>query len=876
MDLGEAMNMRTVTDFPRNEAGLVDKFIGTAYDVVKRVYDSLDIVEKVGINIDNVNTVAEAITEINALYAKLEDLQKIVDNLDDLKIIADGMNQILMIYASLEEILYVYNLVKDKGFMITVTSEAELTAVNSAEVKYTRIVTELADGHGYVDYAFIEGTTAGIPAHDSTTGSWIAIGSSNNMLNLNNAVIVYNGGAAIGGETSITITEAPAAVSAIYINGLRKQPGIHYTYSPSTHVITLATALAQDDEVIIIATGIVIEGTSTLYDLLKSSAGAGVVKTTQGTSVQEQLDALNQNHGSPVIMTLVNAKAFTGFLPGQVIFLSDVGYNFKFNPSRNIIPGHDTSAISADDELHKLVTSGGMLEFADYEKLPSVEAKNYAEYQARFRAKQPIGMVAYGDSITFGLRPDGGQYANNYPTVIAETLSALTGITFTSQNKAFSGDRTLTNYIRNIADGSTGHITTIMLGVNDVLYATNNGETPENISGNTLYGTQSYETILRKFVARELLRGRCVVILGGTQFVSSNLGPMGGFTAPYLARAYDAVAKNVAGQFGCGFVDTRRDIIQQFGISESCHDGIHLRTDFLTIIGKRFSAFFMNQDYKNPCILRDGSVFIPNWLHNPISSSKVISRNTFINGSSPGLGGAADNPESVGFMLFNDDVGGSITLAFYLDYDNAVIYPSINSDGSQYSFNLILDNGATQPNYPSNVEIIPILRNREYILSGRAISGNTQKNRSTERYSQITTGCYMHVTTRGWHMITFASGQNAGVAAVEGLVCDSWSNVRNNDVFGGVSGTVLRSGDTNTLSGFVTGCTTSVTGEFNVSISNLVVDNYRVHVEHTEDSTFIHYQMIYKDANSFRIQFYNADGVLVNPTSFKATVLGGR
>lgn len=34
-------NRRTIADFPRNEAGLVDEFIGTAYDVVKAVYDAL-------------------------------------------------------------------------------------------------------------------------------------------------------------------------------------------------------------------------------------------------------------------------------------------------------------------------------------------------------------------------------------------------------------------------------------------------------------------------------------------------------------------------------------------------------------------------------------------------------------------------------------------------------------------------------------------------------------------------------------------------------------------------------------------------------------------------------------------------------------------
>ena len=125
-------------------------------------------------------------------------------------------------------------------------------------------------------------------------------------------------------------------------------------------------------------------------------------------------------------------------------------------------------------------------------------------------------------------------------------------------------------------------------------------------------------------------------------------------------------------------------------------------------------------------------------------------------------------------------------------------------------------------------------------------------------------------------MLTFAVGQNAGVAAVEGIVFDSWSNVRNNDVFGGVSGTLFRKGVASTMTGFVNACTSEATGVFDVAISNLVPENYRVEVEYTEDDFFIQHRVIFKAEGSFRIKFYNAANVLVNPTSFRATVIGGR
>lgn len=592
-----------------------------------------------------------------------------------------------------------------------------------------------------------------------------------------------------------------------------------------------------------------------------------------------QFDGFKYVGGTQIArITLSEAKEFNGFLDGQQVFITDIGYLFKFNSTRNIIPDQPASAIATDDELHKLVAAGGMLEFDDYDKLSGIESKNYAKYLSRLRTNKSIGLVAYGDSITWGQRPDGGQYPLNYPVQIAQTMSTRTQCAWSAQNMAAQGDRALTNYVRNIADGSTGHISTIMLGVNDIKSATNNGNNPADIEGDTLYGVKNYAVVMRKFIARELLRGRCVVVLGTTQWVSgANMSPMGNMTECYLSETYNAAANAVASEFGCMFVDTMRDVIQQFGISESCHDGIHLREDFLEIIGKRFACVFMHIDYKKPRKVGIGDVFIPGFFQNPISSNRTIMRSTFANGSSPPLGGGTDNPESIGVMLPNDDIGGSVTFAIYIDKDNVVAFPSINSDGTLFFIDVIGDDGAKQPDYPSNVEIIPILRDREYIVSGRSISGSKPKNRTTEKYTVgRVDGCYIHFTTRGWHMLTFAVGQNAGVAAVEGIVFDSWSNVRNNDVYGGVSGTLFRRGVASTMTGFVNACTSEATGVFDVAISNLVPENYRVEVEYTEDAALINHRVIFKAEGSFRIQFYNSANALVNPTSFRATVIGGR
>ncbi|MEI7202600.1 hypothetical protein WCT67_21055, partial [Pectobacterium parvum] len=106
-------------------------------------------------------------------------------------------------------------------------------------------------------------------------------------------------------------------------------------------------------------------------------------------------------------------------------------------------------------------------------------------------------------------------------------------------------------------------------------------------------------------------------------------------------------------------------------------------------------------------------------------------------------------------------------------------------------------------------------------------------------------------------MITFASGQNAGPVSLEGLICDSWSNVKNNDINGGVVGTLFRRGSSNTVTGFVTGCTTEAVGQFNISMANLVTDNYRVDVEYTEDASFIIHRVVFKTTKSLYINLCN-------------------
>lgn len=57
---------RPYTDFPRNEQGLVDNFIGTAYDTVKRVYDNLPEIQRLDDVLEEIPTLAQTSVD-NAL-----------------------------------------------------------------------------------------------------------------------------------------------------------------------------------------------------------------------------------------------------------------------------------------------------------------------------------------------------------------------------------------------------------------------------------------------------------------------------------------------------------------------------------------------------------------------------------------------------------------------------------------------------------------------------------------------------------------------------------------------------------------------------------------------------------------------------------------
>lgn len=76
-------NRRSIVDFPRNEAGLVDEFIGTAYDAMYAIYQNLDALLNVNINVEAATQAAEQARLSAIESAKQADrAQKIVDDFE--------------------------------------------------------------------------------------------------------------------------------------------------------------------------------------------------------------------------------------------------------------------------------------------------------------------------------------------------------------------------------------------------------------------------------------------------------------------------------------------------------------------------------------------------------------------------------------------------------------------------------------------------------------------------------------------------------------------------------------------------------------------------------------------------------------------------
>lgn len=194
------MTIRTVNSCCGNQGALVEHFIGTAYDVVKTVYDNMGILQ------------------------------------------------------------YIYDFLNQHGVLVTVDSVDELKALNT-DMKYARVYTYSATAsYGYTDYLYVEDNTTGVTPNDTTaTGSWVVVafssGSSNGDGSSSYIPYVYAQGSALGGETTIKVPDGTVGVPCIIVEGFPNFVGYGFEYDPATQLVTLAQELEEGDEVHLFLSG---------------------------------------------------------------------------------------------------------------------------------------------------------------------------------------------------------------------------------------------------------------------------------------------------------------------------------------------------------------------------------------------------------------------------------------------------------------------------------------------------------------------------------------------------------------------------------------------------------------------------------------------
>ena len=182
--------IRTTNSCCGNEAGLVEKFIGTAYDVVKEVYDNLD------------------------------------------------------------EIQVIYDILKSYKILICVSDPSDLPKLDPIYAKYARVYSVGNGGAIYYDYVYTPGDMTGIPTEPATEGTWIQVNGPGNSMS-GDIPWVYNGGSATGGENTVIVPDYALAVSEIFINGSHQIVGENFSYNAATRVVTFVHPLESEDQVVV-------------------------------------------------------------------------------------------------------------------------------------------------------------------------------------------------------------------------------------------------------------------------------------------------------------------------------------------------------------------------------------------------------------------------------------------------------------------------------------------------------------------------------------------------------------------------------------------------------------------------------------------------
>lgn len=596
-------------------------------------------------------------------------------------------------------------------------------------------------------------------------------------------------------------------------------------------------------------------------------------------------------------LNIAEAKAKTDWVEGQSCFIAEYGCEFKFINTRRLVPASDELVVTFDDEVHILVNSGGMLQFSDFGILSSIHSINKSKVVSAVKdTTTEISVDVYGDSETFGQAlpdthnatnmigvptgfGDGSthehwQYNAHYPQWLWSMLVDNYANPTKVNNFGYSGDRVQSGYLRHrIKTGSK--IAVLAYGINDCLFSSSNGTDPSGI-GNGAYSVESYTRALSLFVAKQILQGKEVVLLGSVVFASLSGYDQSQFSASRLARAFNGASKNVADAYGCKWIDTANDILNQYSMTEITQEGTHLNVEGHRIVGVRLASALMQNEMVQK--VSGGSVVIANPSTGVIASknkNNILPNST----SSTPWGFTSNDPTTI-------PVGNEwISVPFYASSDNLVAYFNGLSNSAGVNYEIRLDDGCLQSDLHFQYSFL-----QRKPVSTKSGTINTWFTREITNFSDPD-GLFLIIPNKGWHVLSIKKTGGSGSLLFDSVMFESLSNVLASDKFGATAKLVMdSSGSPASLSynadeSYNIGSASVLSaGTIRVSFRNgMANNNYQVSIDAVCGGGGVISAVTQKDRAGFTIQVLYGDGSgggmsfnPTNPSHLVVSVIGGK
>ena len=501
------------------------------------------------------------------------------------------------------------------------------------------------------------------------------------------------------------------------------------------------------------------------------------------------------------VMNEASAKTLDDLPDGEIVWVTDKfgGSWWRAKDTAEVVDGVAGTAYTFVDEMTFYRTTSGKPFIFDIDLnadlLRSLEREQYIDFFAKQNRRDTAQHVAvYGDSLTFGQAGasasgasnligtatdygDGSSHANwqydqNIPVELEDGLADVRASTLTVHNRGYSGDRAWQMYNRHRTPPTAGVSIVWASGTNEVGNATSNAATTPGITTDADDGVAGYTEALRRFVAREILRGNSVVVMGSINYSGSTGWDGYSSSAMRLASAYNSAAKTVAGFFGVQFVDVRKEILDQYYIGDIQADSLHFNPTGCKVIGRRLAALFVGDGWRSIDKVQGGSVIVANPATANILSQALtpVTVNVSPQSGAPGLISA--NPTTLNVVA-----GDPIMLSFYSEVEDLVCY--VNGKAIDATVTIDLDGAALQQDYQSAISsgkttqpsgTAPVSTRTE------AYSGTHLINRVAKRWSSDD-GLWFHVSGKGWHTVTITKDSGTTVQ-FDGLEFQAWENER--------------------------------------------------------------------------------------------------